>query len=120
MNVDGLDVERGMLARGARHDEADRRRVLVLKVVRALDRHEHREIHGQPFVLAHDAVLPEELDRLVARAVNADLAVLDDAEAVLEADDAAVVEAEEIAEQAARAGVAVERAREAMRHAECT
>src|SRR5438128_5388140 len=48
--------------------------------------------------------------------MDADLAVRDDAEAIFEADDCPVVESEQIPEQAARAGIAVERTREAMRH----
>ena len=52
--------------------------------------------------------------------MNADLSVAEDAEAILESDDCAVVEAEQVADQAARTGVAVERTGEAMRNARRT
>src|SRR5207247_2032608 len=67
--------------------------------------------------LPQDAVLPEELDRLVGGAIDADLAVRHDAEAVLEADHGAAVCAEAVGEEAVAAGVAADRPRETVRGA---
>ena len=119
MDEHRLHVERRQLTDYPREDHADRWRVFVLKVVGPIDFQQHRRVDRQSFALPHDAVLPEELDRLVAGAMNPDLAVLHDAEAILEADDRAVVEAEQIAEKARRAGVAVQRTGEAVRDAKC-
>ena len=63
------------------------------------------------------SVLPEELDRPIAGAVDADLRARHDAEAVLEPDLRAAVEAEEVLGQVAEVALA-ERTREAVGDAE--
>ena len=67
--------------------------------------------------LLQPAVLREELDRPVARAVDADLGTAHDAEPVLEADLRAAVEAEEILGEVTEIALP-ERTRKAMRDAE--
>src|SRR5215468_10557852 len=94
---DRLDVERGNLADAPRHNRAERRCFRVLEVVGGLRGRDDRDLERQRVILPEQPVLREELDRLVAVAVNANLPVRDDAEAILEADLRAIVEAEEVA-----------------------
>ena len=67
--------------------------------------------------LLQHAVLPEELDRLAAGPVDADLPAANDAEAILETDLRAGIEAEQVARQIAEIAGA-ERPAEAVRDAE--
>ena len=68
-------------------------------------------------VLLQQRVLPEDLDRAIAGAVDADLRARAQPVAQLEADLRARVEAEEVGQQIAEIAAA-ERTREAVRHAE--
>ena len=87
------------------------------EVLRALDGGDDVEAEQAVVALLERAVLREELDRPVARAVDADLRPSHDAEAVLESDLGTVVETEEIREQVAEVTL-TERTRKAMGQAE--
>src|SRR5262245_44884664 len=81
----------------------------------------HRGVTGDrdrpASLLAQHLALPEDLDRLVARAMDADLGCGHDAKAVLEADLRPRVEPEKVAQQVAEVPPP-ERSREAVGHPE--
>jgi hypothetical protein len=101
VDPDGFKVERRVCADRTRDDGAERRRLAVLKVIRAVDRGERGDVKRDMGTLSRDTVLSEEFDGLVARAVNPDLAVGHDPETVLEADLRAGIDAEEVAREVA-------------------
>src|SRR4051794_29429421 len=86
------------------------------KLFGPLDTQHDRDVDGPARRLTDDPVLAEKRDRLVTRAVNGDLSVLDDTEPALEADLCARVQAEQVARDLADTGV--ERLRKPVRHAE--
>src|SRR5207245_11246643 len=112
--VNRLAVKRRLLADPPRNDRTDRRRLAVLEIIGALDRGDDRDFERQTLTLSDHPVFAEELDRLVVRPVNADLTVGHDAEAVLETDHGARVDAEEVGREIPEISAA-ERARETMR-----
>src|SRR5262245_59926796 len=92
--------------------------MILLQVVGPLDAEPRRDVDRRAAGLPQRPVLRAELDGLAARrAVEADLPVRHDAEAVLEPDRLAVVEAEEVTGQVAEIAVA-ERPAEAVGDAE--
>ena len=68
-----------------------------MKIVEPLDAGDDVERERHRRALPHGIVLPEELDRLAARAVNPGLQPAHHTEPVLESDQRAAVEAEELA-----------------------
>jgi hypothetical protein len=85
---------------------ANRRRELFLEVVRALDRYEAGHRHGHRSALAERVVFAVQLNGLgEARAIEGRLHVAGDRHPVLEADDRALIEPEEIACLLAEASV---------------
>ncbi len=101
----------------ARDDSAERRRVAIAEVVRAFDRDKCIDADGGRIALTQRLVLQEELNRALARPMDAELRSRDDPEAVLEADLRAAIEAEEVRRQVAERSLA-EGPREAVRDAE--
>src|SRR5262249_59889068 len=83
-----------------REQQSDGGGQLVLHVVRALERRDDVDAQRAPVrLLLPDAVLPEDLDRAIARPVHADLRARKQAVAQLEADLRAIVQPEEVADQ---------------------
>src|SRR5687767_306968 len=100
---DGLRVdggERGDLLRRHRADDAA---PLGAHVVLPLDAHDCVEAQTSPVPLAEEAVLREDLNRAIARAVDADLRARHQAVTKLQADLRATVEPEPVGEQVAEA-----------------
>src|SRR6266851_4351683 len=112
-----LDVERAPLTELVRDDGSNCRGVLISEVIRAVDADDHREIERPCRPLPDAAVLTEELDRPVARTMNAHLTVPHDPESILKTDLRSRVEAEEVTREVAE--IACQRLRKPMRHAEC-
>ncbi len=93
------------------------RLVAFLKVLLAFDRREDVQAHELAVSLVEEVVLAEDLDRAIARAVNAHLRSAEQPVAQLETDLCSTVEAERIGEEIAEVA-APQRPREAMREAE--
>ena len=79
----------------------DPRRVAVAEVVRPVDGRVGGEADRKRLRLRLDVVFPEELDRPIARAQHAYLGARQQSESVLEADERAAVQPEEVLEQVA-------------------
>src|SRR5688572_4055767 len=115
---DWFDIDGAMVAKLPRQGDADRRRMVVAEVVHALDRHQDAEAHRIAAPLVQHVVLTEEFDRLVAaRAEQPRLEPAHQAEAILEPDDCAVVEPEQIVGDVAKVALA-ERPGKPVRHPE--
>src|SRR5207247_2636362 len=120
VHPNGFEVERRAITDAPRDDGAKRWRIAVLEIVGAVHRRQHGDVDGKPLALPEDPVLAEELDRPIARAMDADLSIGHDPESVLEADLRAGVDAEQIGGEVAevplteRAGEAVGYARGAL------
>src|SRR5262249_6596554 len=86
-DVDRLGVHHRKLLEPLREQQSDGGGQLVLHVVRALERRDDVDAQRAPVrLLLPDAVLPEDLDRAIARPVHADLRARKQAVAQLEAD----------------------------------
>ena len=116
MDPDRRRIHGDPVANRSRNRRAECWRILLLKVVDPFDGYKRRDRHWHRIALTDRVVLPVELERLAdGRAIHRRLYVFHDAEAILEADDGALIETEEIAglfAEAAAFQVAVEPVRQ--------
>src|SRR5688572_30935044 len=117
VHPDRLNVDSAVVAKLARDRQAERGGVVVAEVVGAVHTCQHAEAERGAAALVEHVVLAEERDRPVARPQDAGLQPARQAEAVLEADDGAIVEAEKVFRQRSEV-VLAERPQEPVRDAE--
>jgi hypothetical protein len=118
VHVGGRRVKREPAPEGLREHDGAARLVTGLQVVESLKGSKGREAERQALALAHEIPAPEQLERLVeAGAMHARLEIRCDSEAVLEPEECAVVEGEEVGRQV-REVAECQVAREAMGESE--
>src|SRR5688500_3426863 len=117
VHPDRLNVDSAVVAKLARDRQAERGGVVVAEVVGAVHTCQHAEAERGTAALVEHVVLAEERDRPVARPQDAGLQPARQAEAVLEADDGAIVEAEKVFRERPEV-VLAERPQEPVRDAE--
>jgi hypothetical protein len=106
-----------MLAERPGNHRSESGRVAVLEVVGAVDRGQRIDRKGKRLGLRLDLVLPEELDRAIRGAMDADLRAAEKSEAILQPDLRAAVQTEEVLGKLSEVAI-TERTCEAVRHAE--
>ena len=86
---------------GERHDETERALIARVQVVGSLERRDRIEAYRVATSLVQEVVLPEDLNRPIARAMDADLRTRGEAVTQLEADLRARIKSEKVRRQIA-------------------